>query len=184
MQSLEATRVGGKQGHKEKGVRRGRGPCWRSPPGLGGAGAGRSEEEEEEEVAFAEAPGGLGWAGPCGDEWRCIPGGGPVTARWGNRPGLRISLGEGCNLEGGQWSSTLAKSFWSQHSAASHSAMGGDRGPRSLPALPPQRTTSSSRKSTPRSSRQPQSLGWPRRPAPIVSVGCHESGIFSGACFS
>ena len=55
---------------------------------------------KEEEVAFAEAPGGLGWAGPCRDEWRCIPGGGPVTTRWGNRPGPRISLSEGCNVEG------------------------------------------------------------------------------------
>lgn len=84
----------------------------------------------------------------------------------------------------GQWSSTLAKSFWFQCSAASLNAVEADRGPRSLPAPPPRSTPSSSRKSTPRSSRQPQSLGRPRRPASIVSVGCHESGIFSGASFS
>lgn len=84
----------------------------------------------------------------------------------------------------GQWSSTLAKSFWFQCSAASLNAVEADRGLRSLPAPPPRSTPSSSRKSTPRSSRQPQSLGRPRRPASIVSVGCHESGIFSGASFS
>lgn len=84
----------------------------------------------------------------------------------------------------GQWSSTLAKSFWFQCSAASLNAVEADRGLQSLPAPPPRSTPSSSRKSTPRSSRQPQSLGRPRRPASIVSVGCHESGIFSGASFS
>ena len=84
----------------------------------------------------------------------------------------RVFPGRGLQCGGAQWSSTLANSFRLPYS-----------GPRSLPDLPPRRTPSSSRKSTPRSSRQPQSLGRPRRPTSIVSVGCHESGIFAGAEF-
>ena len=121
-----------------------------------------------------------GWAG----QGHAGMNGGAFLEEGRSLRGGEIVLGEGFNVEGGSGAQHWPRAFGLSTQLPLTMLWGGDRGPPSLPALPPRRTPSSSRKSTPRSSRQPQSLGRPRRPASIVSVGCHESGIFSGASFS
>lgn len=173
--------------HKKKGGRSGRGgersmlEKWGTAGGL------------QEEVAFVEALKGLGQALGQG-EWRYLPGGGhgrgtdPLGGGVGHPPGslggMKFFLKCGGKAKGSsgiqQWQTAFGfntekplrmpwwvRGFW--HRSAMWKGSVGAGGHCQASFLPG---------GSPHILRAALSLGQPRRPASIVSVQCHESGIF------